>query len=254
MKKHAISTGKKSRNSFNFTLIELLVVIAIIAILAAMLLPALNQAREKAKQSDCASKMKQIGLAFANYQLDQNDYFLPYTGATSGTVNKYNTSWAWIFRTSGYMTNPVMYFCPTSKYLTSQYTWGGNNVLVHPTAASRYLYIPMGYNLILGANGISTAWGLPAGSEMNPIKVTMLKKPSQVICIADSQTKSRKWGTFEIIARSSVGRDNWSMMDDRHNDAANILWTDGHVKAVKNGSKLLPATTATQKKYYTRNL
>ena len=68
-----------------FTLIELLVVIAIIAILAGMLLPALNNARESGRSSDCINKQKQISSAILQYAGDNNEYALPmYTGTQGG--------------------------------------------------------------------------------------------------------------------------------------------------------------------------
>jgi len=123
-----VSTGRETERGF--TLIELLVVIAIIAILAGMLLPVLNNVREKAREIACLNNQKQFGLANQLYAEDYKDYFIL---SCWGTAN-YSVWWMDLVGSQySYVRNYKILRCPSTgaiSYLSSSYEgnpWYGTN-------------------------------------------------------------------------------------------------------------------------------
>ena len=107
MKTLSLSSWKVNR--YRFTLIELLVVIAIIAILAAILLPALNSARERGRSASCINNLKQFGMAFVSYAAANDDAVPPHSFADSEYTAKWN--WGYALAKDGHLPASAVYFC-----------------------------------------------------------------------------------------------------------------------------------------------
>jgi|ERR1700722_2469176 len=116
-----------------FTLIELLVVIAIIAILAAMLLPALSRSKQQALKTACKSNLKQLGIASYSYAMDNKDRFPNMNPTLDGDAADASGNWCW--DVPDYVANVLtgngstadICYCPANPTITRAIFWGYNN-------------------------------------------------------------------------------------------------------------------------------
>ena len=155
LKNRNSSTGRRQA----FTLIELLVVIAIIAILAGMLLPALNSAREKGRSTLCKSNLKQQHLAFAGYINDYQEWCMVRFYKKAGW--SHSVSWYGEMQELKYITNGKVFACPTNKaQVKGKYVDEGT-----------YNYGTT-YGLTVGTFGTTTA----PGEYIAPVKMATLAK------------------------------------------------------------------------------
>ena len=194
----------KTRKQTKFTLIELLVVIAIIAILASMLLPALGQARKKAKAIQCTGQMKQLSQASALYAGDYD---------------------------SNVFTLRPSFIQPLGRYLSYAPVWdcpSHTNPYIVPASAPvdeklKGMRVSIGVNYYIFSR--DSSWLADSGCH----KMNRMKKPTETFLFGDGasgadfeNTTGEAWLLFTHLTPG------WNRLDARHHGKCNIGYADGH--------------------------
>lgn len=214
---------RTDRKGFHFTLIELLIVISIIAILAALLLPALGKAKMKAMGISCLSNERQVGSAFQMYLGDFKEYFPP---------AEVPNIWSWEFMNAKYVPGLAVFLCPV---LTAKNA--GGQWLVTDPVKRQYCSHGIGYNGYLGGfrNAVANSW---ADGSPKLAKLPRIKDPSGVYLAMDSldaRNNSLFQGELEGMGAHRV--DNYPrdglQAHARHLGAINIVYVDGRASAFK---------------------
>ena len=211
---------QQRRKREDFTLIELLIVISIIAILASMLLPALNGTKEKARSTLCINNLKQLGTAGTLYRDDNQGYFNPIRYLSWEGQKVY---WPYYFIKMYLGNNSKALLCPTNTKFAGTAPFG-------PT-------VGQGYGL-----NMTTVSGTYAFDSSNvdtylgtPLKETEIPLPGQTIYSGDTRLPnaageaSLRSGYYMLTAYKTYAS---GQLVPVHSRSVNILWCDGRVSSI----------------------
>ena len=223
-----------------FTLIELLVVIAIIAILAALLLPALSRAKSQAWTIACLNNLKQLEVCWHAYTLDNNDLLVPnnsvmgITSTGSGSSLAAGSSWCLADPTDVNVQNGLLFQYNSS--LGIYHCPADHSTLTDPSGTTPGTRRARSYNLSQSVNGYPEFDSFVFTNIPCSKKLTQVKNPNVANCLVfiDENEYTLLDSQFGMPTDCYNGTQTWwDMPANRHNQGANLCFADGHAERWK---------------------